>query len=307
MVRSASSPSSSPVTITVSSGGKGGGSRSMGLTSPVPRASFSNNPNSPLSGRANRARSSSGGRYVSMSKDDAMEEMSSEFVTYTVQIPPTPDHQPMSASQTSLNEDTKSEVKPERSFISGTIFTGGFNSVTRGHVIDCSFEQTEPVKSGLICGMKGCDEKVMQNKCDCGFKICRECYLECAGNGGGRCPGCKEPYKDASDGEIEDEVISEEGDQALPLPSMADFKLDKRLSLVKSFKAQNHPPDFDHTRWLFETKGTYGYGNALWPKDGYGAESGSNGFEHPSDFGDRCRRPLARKIGVSTAIISPYR
>lgn len=307
MVRSASSPSSSPVTITVSSGGKGGGSRSMGLTSPVPRASFSNNPNSPLSGRANRARSSSGGRYVSMSKDDATEEISSEFVTYTVHIPPTPDHQPMSASQTSLNEDTKSEVKPERSFISGTIFTGGFNSVTRGHVIDCSFEQTEPVKSGLICGMKGCDEKVMQNKCDCGFKICRECYLECAGNGGGRCPGCKEPYKDASDGEIEDEVISEEGDQALPLPSMADFKLDKRLSLVKSFKAQNHPPDFDHTRWLFETKGTYGYGNALWPKDGYGAESGSNGFEHPSDFGDRCRRPLARKIGVSTAIISPYR
>lgn len=179
--------------------------------------------------------------------------------------------------------------------------------MTRGHVIDCSFEQTEPVKSGLICGMKGCDEKAMQNKCDCGFKICRECYLECIGNGGGHCPGCKEPYKDASDGEIEDEVISEEGDQALPLPSMADFKLDKRLSLVKSFKAQNHPPDFDHTRWLFETKGTYGYGNALWPKDGYGAESGSNGFEHPSDFGDRCRRPLARKIGVSTAIISPYR
>lgn len=125
MVRSASSPSSSPVTITVSSGGKGGGSRSMGLTSPVPRASFSNNPNSPLSGRANRARSSSGGRYVSMSKDDATEEISSEFVTYTVHIPPTPDHQPMSASQTSLNEDTKSEVKPERSFISGTIFTGG--------------------------------------------------------------------------------------------------------------------------------------------------------------------------------------
>ncbi|KAL9430654.1 hypothetical protein AB3S75_025949 [Citrus x aurantiifolia] len=278
MVRSASSPSSSPVTITVSSGGKGGGSRSMGLTSPVPRASFSNNPNSPLSGRANRARSSSGGRYVSMSKDDATEEISSEFVTYTVHIPPTPDHQPMSASQTSHNEDTKSEVKPERSFI-----------------------------SGLICGMKGCDEKAMQNKCDCGFKICRECYLECIGNGGGHCPGCKEPYKDASDGEIEDEVISEEGDQALPLPSMADFKLDKRLSLVKSFKAQNHPPDFDHTRWLFETKGTYGYGNALWPKDGYGAESGSNGFEHPSDFGDRCRRPLARKIGVSTAIISPYR
>jgi 1,4-beta-D-xylan synthase len=23
------------------------------------------------------------------------------------------------------------------------------------------------------------------------------------------------------------------------------------------------PAEFDHTRWLFKTKGTYGYGNAL--------------------------------------------
>ena len=76
---------------------------------------------------------------------------------------------------------------------------------------------------------------------------------------------------------------------------------------MKSFKAQNHPPDFDHTRWLFETKGTYGYGNAVWPKDGYGAGSGANEFEHPPDFGEKTRRPLTRKVGVSTAILSPYR
>lgn len=283
----------------------------MGLTSPVPRASVSNNPISPLSGRGNRAssggnRTSSGGRYVSMLRDDATEELSSEFVTYTVHIPATPDHQSLSASQTSLNEETKNEPKPERSFISGTIFTGGFNSVTRGHVIDCSLEKSEPPKSGLICGMKGCDEKAMQNKCECGFKICRDCYLDCTGSGG-HCPGCKETYKDVSDGDTEDEVMSEAEDQALPLPSVADFKLDKRLSLVKSFKAQNHPPDFDHTRWLFETKGTYGYGNAVWPKDGFGVGSGANGFEHPPDFGERNRRPLTRKMGVSAAILSPYR
>ncbi|GLT43166.1 hypothetical protein SLA2020_171360 [Shorea laevis] len=313
MVKTASSPSSSPVTITVSSGGKGSGSRSMGLTSPVPRPSVSNNPNSPLSGRGNRAstggrRASSGGRYCSMSRDETMEEMNSEFVRYTVHIPPTPDHQSVSASQTSLNEDAKNVMKPERSFISGTIFTGGYNSVTRGHVIDCSLERTELVKSGMNCGMKGCDEKAMQGKCECGFKICRDCYLDCVGSGGGHCPGCKEPYKDVSDGDDEedDEARSEAEDQALPLPSMADFKLDKRLSLVKSFK-QNHPQDFDHTRWLFETKGTYGYGNAVWPKDGYGVGSGGNGFEHPPDFGERSKRPLTRKVGISAAILSPYR
>ncbi|KAK8980991.1 hypothetical protein V6N11_059681 [Hibiscus sabdariffa] len=118
-------------------------------------------------------------------------------------------------------------------------------------------------------------------------------------------PGCKEPYRDVND--VDDEVLSEAEDRALPLPSKVDFKLDKRLSLVKSFKGQNHPPDFDHTRWLFETKGTYGYGNALWPKDGYGLGSGANGFENPPDFGERSKRPLTRKVGVSTAILSPYR
>lgn len=302
MVKAVDSPSS-PVTITVSSGGKGGGSRSMGLTSPVPRASISNNQNSPLNNSKNRT--SSGGRYCSMSKDDTTEEINSEYFTYTVHIPPTPDHQPMSVSQTSLSEDINNADKPERSFISGTIFTGGFNSVTRGHVIDCSMEVTKSLKSGLVCGMKGCDDKAIQGKCECGFKICRDCYLDCVGsNGLGHCPGCKEPYKDVDDNDFteDDEGKSEEEDQALPLP-----KLDKRLSLVKSFKAMSHPPDFDHTRWLFETKGTYGYGNAVWPKDGYGAGSGANGFEHPPDFGERSRRPLTRKVGVSAAILSPYR
>lgn len=313
MVKKASSPSSSPVTITVSSGGKGGAIRSMGLTSPVPRSSVSNNPNSPLSGRGNRG--SSGGRRTSTGGRYDEEVVNSEYVTYTVHMPPTPDHNPISASQTSLNEDDKNLGKPERSFISGTIFTGGFNSVTRGHVLECSMERKETMKSGILCGMKGCDEKAMQGKvlrggpCECGFKICRECYLDCVGSGGGHCPGCKEPYKDVNDDDgssyDDDEPRSEAEDQALPLPSMADFKPDKRLSLVKSFKAPNH--DFDHTRWLYETKGTYGYGNAVWPKDGYGFGSGVNGFEHPPDFGEKTRRPLTRKVNVSAAIISPYR
>ncbi|KAK6941045.1 Cellulose synthase [Dillenia turbinata] len=304
MVKTDSSPSSSPVTITVSSGGKGGGGiRGMSLTSPVRRTSLSNNPNSPLIASRNRA--SSGGRYCSMSQD-GLEEMNSEFVSYTVHIPPTPDHQSMiSESQISLPEELTKNPKPERSLISGTIFTGGFNSVTRGHVIECSMERPETSKSGNVCGMKGCDEKAIAGKsrvpCECGFKICKDCYLDCVGGGGGHCPGCKEPYTNVSDDEEEG---SEAEDKALPLPSMAEFKPDKRLSLVKSFKSPN---DFDHTRWLYETKGTYGYGNAVWPKDGYGFGSGANGFEHPPDFGERCRRPLTRKVGISAAILSPYR
>ncbi|XP_047174533.1 cellulose synthase-like protein D5 [Vigna umbellata] len=291
MVKTASSPSSSPVTITVSSGGR---RRSMGLTSPVPRASVStNNPTSPL-------RASGGGRRLSgtgTSQSGGIEEMNSEYVTYTVHIPPTPDRKPLT-----ISEDGKGST----SFISGTIFTGGYNSVTRGH---SSVEIEALPKSASVCGMKGCNEEPMKGSlcdpCECGFKLCRECYLECGGNNvGGKCPGCKLPYKYASDDEDDEEGEGSEGeDQPLPLPSMAEVKLDKRFSLVKSFKAQNHPPEFDHTRWLFETKGTYGYGNAVWPKDGYGA----NGFEPPPDFGKKAKRPLTRKVGVSAAILSPYR
>ncbi|RWR94241.1 cellulose synthase-like protein D5 [Cinnamomum micranthum f. kanehirae] len=301
MVQLASSPAS-PVTITVSSGGKGGGSRSMGLTSPVQRTSLSNNPNSPLSSSRNRA--SSGGRYCSTSKEET--EVSSEFVSYTVHIPPTPDHQPMSASLSSLPEDSGIGEKPKRSFISGTMFTGGFNSVTRGHVAESSNDQPQMAKSmGMFCGMKGCDGKPLGGKsrmpCECGFKICEDCYVECLGSGG-KCPGCKEEYRD--EGDQGDESGSEAEDRALPLPSMAEFKPDKRLSMVKSFKAPNH--DFDHTHWLYETKGTYGYGNAVWPKDGYSG-AGMNECEDPPNFGEKTKRPLTRKVGISAAILSPYR
>ncbi|GMH02590.1 hypothetical protein Nepgr_004429 [Nepenthes gracilis] len=324
MVKKVSSPSSSPVTVTVTSGGKSGGARSMGLTSPVQRVSLSN---SPLSA-AHRSRTSSGGdrastggRYssMSMSKDGAAatEEISSEFVSYTVHMPPTPDHQNMSisASQSLLlhGESKPNSSEPRTGFIAGTIFTGGYNSVTRGHMIDCSMERPNlGVKFGNVCGMKGCDEKAIHPNsrapCDCGFKICRECFLDClSSNGGGHCPGCKEPYKDGNDDDNDIKIRGEAEDQALPLPSMAEFRSDNRLSMVKSFKAPNQPSDFDHNRWLYETKGTYGYGNAVWPKDGYGFGSGKSGFEHPPDFGERRRKPLTRKVPVSAAILSPYR
>ncbi|KAL2554560.1 Cellulose synthase-like protein D5 [Forsythia ovata] len=119
------SPTSSPVTITITSSG---GSRSMGSTSPVPRHSISNNPNSPISGRGlrsssggeNRRASSSGGRYLSFSKDGT-----DEFVAYTAHIPSTPDNRVLSESHNSLLEASKSRGKnPSEDFIKDTIFTG---------------------------------------------------------------------------------------------------------------------------------------------------------------------------------------
>ncbi|VAI14189.1 unnamed protein product [Triticum turgidum subsp. durum] len=139
----------------------------------------------------------------------------------------------------------------------------------------------------------------------------------------GNCPGCKEAYSAGSDtddsvDEDDDDAISssEERDQ-MPMTSVS-----KRFSMVHSIKMPmpscngnggGKPADFDHARWLFETKGTYGYGNALWPKNEHGggstagATTGFVGIEEPPNFGARCRRPLTRKTSVSQAILSPYR
>ncbi|KAG6524762.1 cellulose synthase-like protein D5 [Zingiber officinale] len=313
--RRASSPAS-PVTITVSSsGGKEGGDgplrRSIGLTSPVPRHSFSK-ADSPAARPSSRGLSSGGGRYFSAvdNNDESHERTSSEFVRYTVHIPPTPDHQP-TPSQEDVDE---LEPRPQRSFISGTIFTGGFNCGTRGHVIECSADSVKAAKSsgGMLCEMNGCDGdvflRVMKPLCECGFLICKDCYLECIGDGGGLCPGCKEPYRTAND---EDDSMSEDERRRLPLTSMPEFNRMawKRLSMVRSMKAPHQPGDFDHNSWLFETKGTYGYGNAVWHRDGNagGDRAEHNGFEEPPDFEGKCRRPLTRKKGVSQAILSPYR
>ncbi|KMT05916.1 hypothetical protein BVRB_7g164970 [Beta vulgaris subsp. vulgaris] len=317
MIKKPSSPTTSPVTITVTSGG--GGRRSIGLTSPIQRHSLS-----PLSAKSNRNSSARRRRYsISQQQNEAVDgEEDEELVSYTVHIPPTPERPPFPSISDSQNSNVNG-VEARSSgrdgpypgqgefgagFISGTIFTGGFNSVTRGHVIECSVEKPEGGKSREGCMMKGCDEKGI-NPCDCGFKICRECYLDCLGNkNGGNCPGCKELYdkEERECGRSKELLDEEDEDEARPLPKMAELKMDKRLSLVKSVK---NPPDFDHNRWLFETKGTYGYGNAVWPKDGYGfgPGEGNNGFEYPPDFGERCRKPLTRKVAVSAAILSPYR
>ena len=68
---------------------------------------------------------------------------------------------------------------------------------------------------------------------------------------------------------------------------------------MRSFNAPNQ--EFDHTHWLFETNGTYGFGNAVWPREGClrGGE-----YEAPPSFNNRMNRPLTRKVGISAVILT---
>ena len=248
----------SPVKIRVSTDGFQG----VNLTSPT------------SVGRSGR----SAARRTSGAAVKTLDEAEETPTKYTVHIPHTPDH-PLSTSPS----------LPGRSFVSGTVFTGGFNSVTRGHVMDRRSTKSTDEKNPM-CKMNGCDDSISDIlPCECGFPICKDCYRECGG-AAGRCPGCKEPYKDNSSEEEENPQKDDRRyhDHVLPLASMADCRLMRSTNF-----------DFDYSRWISESKGTYGYGNAVWPKTGFP--------DDPPDFSENTRRPLTRKIPVSAAIISPYR
>ncbi|KAL3812365.1 hypothetical protein ACJIZ3_013633 [Penstemon smallii] len=85
-------------------------------------------------------------------------------------------------------------------------------------------------------------------------------------------------------------------------------KLDRRMSIMKnnnkSMLLRSQTQDFDHNRWLFETKGKYGIGNAFWQDD--------ESFDHETgmsmqDFMDKPWKPLTRKVTVPPGVLSPYR
>ncbi|KAL4295619.1 hypothetical protein GQ457_12G001800 [Hibiscus cannabinus] len=87
-------------------------------------------------------------------------------------------------------------------------------------------------------------------------------------------------------------------------------KPDKRMSVMKSMNnksmlLRSQTGDFDHNRWLFESKAKYGIGSAFWQDDEgrYGADGGVT----MSDFMDKPWKPLTRKIPVKSSILSPYR
>ncbi|KAM6565452.1 cellulose synthase-like protein D1 [Cannabis sativa] len=91
-------------------------------------------------------------------------------------------------------------------------------------------------------------------------------------------------------------------------------KMDRRISVMKSNNNNNNnnnksmlvrtqTGDFDHNRWLFETKGKYGIGNAYWSEEEETYESDVS----MSDFMDKPWKPLTRKVKVPGGVLSPYR
>nr|ABI75151.1 cellulose synthase-like D1 [Physcomitrium patens] len=275
------------------------------------------------------SRGAAGGRYNNLYRDESDmsgvtdSETGSDYL-YTVQIPATPDNQVMNTSRDSVRGiDPVIAGKSEQQFVSSTIFTGGFKNQARGHTMDKMMENegNHPQLAGVrgpTCACKGCDGKAMRDErgedmtpCDCHFKICRDCYID-ALNSSGKCPGCKQEYT------VADDPFSRDGSEtdmrALPPPSDDSSRLERRLSLLKTkpsmIVGNGSPADFDHARWLYQTKGTYGYGNAVWPgEDGYDGGGGNNppNLGALPEFNDKVRRPLTRKISISTGILSPYR
>ncbi|KAK4285496.1 hypothetical protein QN277_002187 [Acacia crassicarpa] len=98
------------------------------------------------------------------------------------------------------------------------------------------------------------------------------------------------------------------GSEPQPNRGGSAAKFDRRVSILssvnnKSMLSRSQTQDFDHNRWLFETKGTYGIGNAYWQDDEYGEDAGMS----MSDFMDKPWKPLTRKVNVPGGVLSPYR
>lgn len=115
------------------------------------------------------------------------------------------------------------------------------------------------------------------------------------------CPGCKEPYKV---GDYEDDA-PDYSNGALPLPAPNGSKQNPdNMSVMR----RNQNGEFDHNRWLFETKGTYGVGNAYWPPDDvYGDDVGDGLQEGAFDSAEKPWKPLSRVTPIPSSIMSPYR
>lgn len=131
------------------------------------------------------------------------------------------------------------------------------------------------------------------------FKICRDCYLD-AQKDTGLCPGCKEPYRTEYD---DDPHEYSSGTLQLPAPDGSN-RDPSNMTMMK----RNQNGEFDHNRWLFETKGTYGVGNAYWPQEDMYGDEGDDGFHgNMMDPNNKPWKPLSRKTPIPAGIISPYR
>ncbi|CAM8971838.1 unnamed protein product [Rhodiola kirilowii] len=244
------------------------------------------------------ARRTSSGRYVSLSRDDLemSADMSGDYSNYTVQIPPTPDNQPMDGSMA---------VKAEEQYVSNSLFTGGFNSATRAHLMDkvMDSEVNHPQMAGAkgsACAMPGCDGKVMKDErgkdiipCQCRFKICRDCFLD-AQKETGTCPGCKEPYKV---GDYDEDVQGYNPGGVPPGGS-------KAMSIRRR---NDESGEFDSSKYSYGSKDSYGYDNVVWSEGEMYGDSKDMDDDEELLGGDRPWRPLSYKLPIKPSLIIPYR
>ncbi|KAJ4962721.1 hypothetical protein NE237_022660 [Protea cynaroides] len=250
------------------------------------------------------ARRTSSGRYVDLSgvDYDMPGENSGDFTNYTVHIPSTPDNQPMDSSSMA--------TKAEEQYVANSLFTGGFNSATRAHLMDKVIESevSHPQMAGTkgsSCAMPGCDGKVMTDErgkditpCECRFKICRDCFLD-AQKESGLCPGCKEPFKV---GDYDDDGGAR---GRLPLPPMANSKMNRTMSVMGSQNGDS----FDSNRFMFENKGSYDYGSGVWSQDDiYDDRDRDEGLQAGMlESADKPWKPLSHVLPMPATIILPYR
>ncbi|KAL9270362.1 Cellulose synthase-like protein [Drosera capensis] len=246
------------------------------------------------------------GRYKDSVSRDSLESEngSGDYVKYTVTIPPTPDVQPMDV-----------ECRLEPWFINKALFTGGFHRETRSSfrekMIESKTSKAADANERFFCAMPGCDEKFMIDRngrelipCACDFKVCKDCYVDLVKAGDDTyCPGCKEPYKEI---DLHNKAVSTYK-PLLSLPSNVQTlpKDENSLTLAEQpskelVRTDTGIGDFDHAKWLFETKGTYGFGNAI-------CTEGNEVALKPTDFVGKPWRPLTRKARIPPAVISPYR
>ncbi|OAY81926.1 Cellulose synthase-like protein D1 [Ananas comosus] len=270
------------------------------------------------------------GRFISYSRDDLDSEVSSVDYQqdYHVHIPMTPDNQPFTDDgRAGPRLGPSLSAKSEDSFVSDSLFTGGFNTATHARAMDKPADPSRGAGAGAksTCAVDGCDNKLARNArgeeavpCECDFRTCADCFADAAKAEGGLCPGCKEPYKTT---DWEEVVAAGSGSIARALslrPAPPRGKAERGLSLMRQTTMGRGPGaggrggggEFDHNRWLFETKGTYGYGNAMWPEDNADEEGdgdGGGGHGHPQELMSKPWRPLTRKLKIPAAVISPYR
>ncbi|KAJ8754394.1 hypothetical protein K2173_002845 [Erythroxylum novogranatense] len=223
----------------------------------------------------------------SNSMGDMESDMSSaEFATYTVHIPPTPDHQPLEISIESTSE------AGGRTYMSNPMYSSGNNSTMSADVKEKMAESDLRHRVGApanqsLCSRHGCNAKGMSDDrnvglvpCDCGYKICGNCYRDIIVSGDGMCPGCQQLYRNRD--------LSE---------------LDRRLSIIQMSNAMN---DFDYSGISLEEKRDYGYGNAV----GLGESFDGNDEWSASDAKQLLEKqwnPLTSTLNISPVIINPYR